>query len=705
MQQAAPLSPEAYADALLQSYLSPATDDAPAVWTAKYAEEVAKRRESALEKTLLYDRLLAEANVEASLFPPSSPSDTYVLLVAILTAAVAEDEKSALLYYLFKEHAGEADGDVFAEHVALSPSKRAEIDGYWGVDHALFASAIPYLKDARFLPIVAETLGGQHKHAALLLELYDVQGSLPATCGTPSEATLHQLALLLEALAQVRGLGTAWVACRQWLAAQPNAQALHNALYGVLLRYCFAPPRPDAIRALLALPLDADEEGRVQNYALTPGSAAPSHAAVAVDTLLLKLINEGRYVDAIHLDRRAAQLERSHAFGSDGSSQAARLRHRRKALVDGVWSILPAVQRDALVADLGPEPMAEEAQPAAPERPQTPLSASLSAAPAKASPDARLLYTAVHLPSLGQKRGATPALRESDAPLRSSSPFAGWKRAAPRETQKEAPRPLEPGWGVPIPKMAQDVAMDEARAVEEDMDDALDEAEAVNEDEPMADEADEADEADADDEPVDDEPVDVDEPADEPEDEHADPSPSPEVPRRRRGSRRAAKKANEALRMTLRSEDPPVPGGFPMEAAPARRTRRTSRAPEEGLTASASMYPTAQSPAPRLPRSATQGDVAYPQASLARLEALHDHRPIARRTRAQTAELESHGSQASDVGDLSDFAHDEPATPSRRRRRASPVATPQRVTRSSRRLKDGTTPGTPRSVPRRRDGK
>lgn len=554
----------------------------------------------------------------------------------------------------------------------------------------LTQSAIPYLKDARFLPIVAETLGGQHKHAALLLELYDVQGSLPAMCGASSEASLHQLALVLEALAQVRGLGTAWVACRQWLAAQPNAQALHNALYGVLLRYCFVPPRPDAIRALLALPLDADEEGRVQNYALTPGSAAPSHAAVAVDTLLLKLINEGRYVDAIHLDRRAAQLERSHAFGSDGSSQAARLRHRRKALVDGIWSILPAVQRDALAADLGPEPMAEEAQPAAPERPQTPLSASLSAAPAKASPDARLLYTAVHLPSLGQKRGATPALRESDTPLRSSSPFAGWKRAAPRDTQRDAPRPLEPGWGVPIPKMAQDVAMDEAHAAKEDMDDVLDEAEAEKEDEPMADEADE---------PVDDEPV------DEPVDEPADPSPSPEVPRRRRASRRAAKKANEALRLTLRSDDPPIPGGFPVEAAPVRRTRRTSRAPEEGLTASASMYPTAQSPAPRLPRSATQGDVAYPQASLARLEALHDHRPIARRTRAQTAELESHGSQASDVGDLSDFAHDEPATPSRRRRRASPVATPQRVTRSSRRLKDGTADGTPRSAPRRREGK
>lgn len=66
MQQAAPLSPEAYADALLQSYLSPATDDAPAVWTAAYAAEVAERRARAFEKTLLYDRLLAEANVEGT---------------------------------------------------------------------------------------------------------------------------------------------------------------------------------------------------------------------------------------------------------------------------------------------------------------------------------------------------------------------------------------------------------------------------------------------------------------------------------------------------------------------------------------------------------------------------------------------------------------------------------------------------------------
>ena len=151
----------------------------------------------------------------------------------------------------------------------------------------------------------------------------------------------------------------------------------------------------------------------------------------------------------------------------------------------------------------------------------------------------------------------------------------------------------------------------------------------------------------------------------------------------------------EALRKALRpsddADDPAIPGGFPLAVedaapapSPARRTRRSSRVSGDALSASASLSALASPAGGRMPRSATHADVvAYPQASLARLEALHDARPIARRTRAQTAELESHGSQASDGGDA--------------------PATPQPRTRTTRRLRTGggATPGTPRSARRR----
>lgn len=582
-------------------------------------------------------------------------------------------------------------------------------------------SAVCQLRGATLLPVVAEMLGKDPAHAALLLELYDVNGSLPTAVGTPSDTTLLQLRLLVEALATVRGLGAAWHACRAWLAAQPDEAYMHDVLYGTLLQHCFAPPRREAIQALLALPLDAPEEQRLQDYALAPGHAAPHEAAVVVDTLLLKWINEGRYLDAIHLDRRAAQMERTHAFHA--SSDAARVRHRRKALIDGVWSILPAVQRDALAADLGPEPMRVDDAPAQPEappaRPQTPLSASLGAARAPSSA-ARTLAKPTRTPSRSAAKGAA-SLRDAPSPLRSNSPFAGWKRAAAGSVPSPA-REREPAWGLPIPsaparppapdvgEAAADAEMDEEvpaalHAEHEPMDDGGEADGGADDDVPesvVPDEVSDAAMPEADD---------AEESApDGTEDEReAEREPTPEAPRRRRGARRAAQRANVALRKALRTdEEPAIPGGFPLsaEAAPApsparaARPRRSSRVAGDALPSSASLSALA-SPAGRVPRSATQADVAYPQASLARLEALHDTRPIARRTRAQTAELESHGSQASD-GE----APEAPATPARRRRRSpAPLATPQLLTRSARRLRDGSAPGTPRSVGRRRSEK
>lgn len=729
--QPAPWSPEAYADVLLQTYLSPATDTDPAVWSEAYAADVAQRRKRGVDRKLLFDRLLIEAGIErtsrahpGTLFPPAAPSETYVLLVAILTSSLDAPQKHALIYYLALEfdhvetRASDAAGartdartpraDALADALPVAPHLRTEMDGYWAADHGAFASAVCQLRGATLLPIVAEMLGQDKQHASLLLELYDVQGLLPASVGAaPSDTALVQLRLLVEALAHVRGIGAAWHACRAWIAAQPDATYMHDALYRVLLQHCFAPPNRAAIQALLALPLHADEEERIQAYALAPGHTSPRDAAVVVDTLLLKWVHEGRYADALHLDRRAAQRERTHAFHH--TAEAARLRQRRKALLDGVWSILPAVQRETLAAPHGAEPMAEDDAAHAPApAPRSPT--ALPRAPAPTSPDVRRA-PAARTPSASHKKTSAASVRDAPSPLRSNSPFAGWKRAAAPDA---APSPArsrarEPGWGVPVPKApahAASVAVAEAEAdaADADMADVLD---AVPEAAPEAmDEADAEPEAPApapgasaasagrDDPDGGAPPTDAETKAD---DEVGDAAhaPSPEVPRRRRGARRAAQRANVALRKALRpsddADDPAIPGGFPLAVedaapapSPARRTRRSSRVSGDTLSASASLSALASPAGGRMPRSATHADVvAYPQASLARLEALHDARPIARRTRAQTAELESHGSQASDGGDA--------------------PATPQPRARTTRRLRTGggATPGTPRSARRR----
>ena len=110
-----------------------------------------------------------------------------------------------------------------------------------------------------------------------------------------------------------------------------------------------------------------------------------------------------------------------------------------------------------------------------------------------------------------------------------------------------------------------------------------------------------------------------------------------------------------------------IPGGFP---EPSRRHTRHS-----ALPTSSSMHDMREKSTPAFSRSTTQSSVAYPIGSLARLHALQDSEPIARRTRAARAEIESRGSQASggDVGDSDGVeAVQTPVRRSRRTRTKTP---------------------------------
>lgn len=153
------LSPEATADALLHTFLSPASDSAPATWSDAYADAVrARRRAAGPAAQLLVDRLLAEAGVDGTpsaaklttgaLFPPTSPSAAYVLLVAVLTSPTAtQAAKHGIVYYLALEHDGvqtahgaprHADAFTLARHIQLEIPVQLEVDSYWAMDHQLY---------------------------------------------------------------------------------------------------------------------------------------------------------------------------------------------------------------------------------------------------------------------------------------------------------------------------------------------------------------------------------------------------------------------------------------------------------------------------------------------------------------------------------------------------------------------------------------
>ncbi|WFD43548.1 hypothetical protein MPSI1_002210 [Malassezia psittaci] len=753
-------SAESFADVLLQTYLASDSQTGSEVWTPKYAADVQQRRDLGVDKKLLYDRLLMEAGIDRNLFPPNSSSDTYVLLVAILTASLEDNQKHALVYYLCLEsdhygaHASQASR--LAEYLPVSPALSTEIEGYWTADHGDFSSAVCQLRGATLLPVVAEMMGSNPQHAFNLLQLYEIQGAIPMCFGSPSDTSVKELKLILLALARVRGIGSAWRACRTWLAAQPHQKYLQKSLFDVLLSYCFAPKNSDAIRELLSFSLNKSEEYMIQDLALQPQNFTNYDSAVMVDTLLLKYVNEGRYVDAIQLDRRAAPIERANR--SRGDEKNTQLRHQRKHLMDGVWSLLPPIQRDALTADLGYTPITNEQESTKSQSSQTQSNLASQNA-SQNSPSRHAFSTSLQGTSPGPARKSSAAsVRDMPSPLRSNSPFAGWKRTALNQVIQSQPA-NQPRFGLPIPKSSistpskMPVGMDEVVSPA-DYDDQVSDAYPAEHDTMEEDSAenaqqegefylDQARQAESEKESLaqsqeyefesrgaKDKNHDATEESGSESETVSEQQASDafqEVPRRRRGTRRAAQRANVALRQTLRpSDEPTIPGGFPMQedgqelaSEPSsmsppptrRRSRRSSRAKEEPMPSSMSMSSMASTAKGRIRRSTTQADVSYPQASLARLEALHDARPIARRTRAQTAELESHGSQASDGETPSHSEEPSLATPSRRRtRRSSPraLSTPQQVTRSGRRLRNGVdamqnTPGTPRSVGRRRN--
>ena len=720
--QASGPSPEAQADALLLHFLSPLSDSDTPSWSDALSQAVKERRGLAVGGQLLVDRLLQEAGVSSSLFPPSSPSDAFVLMVEVLTSAAPDLLKSELMYYLGLEHnhiQATQHASAMAEYLHLPASNCTEVESYWAIDHGFFDRAVAGGRTSKFSSIMAESLSSS---PALLLEFYEVRGALPSIESSNDAASFHELSMIVAALARVEGLVSAWLMCRTILAAQPTdyAPSVRLHLFGTLLRLCFSPPDATLIRDLLNLPLKTDEEAFIESFAID--SLDQSHGALAMDTLLIKCVNQGRYIDAIHLDHRASRHERTLALSGQENEFYLRAKQRRSAFMDGVWAVIPVIQRDALHAQDVKEDISSEAThtndvnmdiaSSPPLRPHTPMSASLNSKDMQRthpfSPEVNLLRASIRVPtaSSSETRSASPAqkLTDQSAELRSSSPFSGWKQPGVLRQTHVSPKPA---WSLPVPRI-----MRTSKSYDLNVDIPVSTIDSNVQDNAKSD--------DADTDILKDTPV-LESNATEENDAVLD-SPR-EVPvRRRTGQRRSARQATKAIRKVMKPSDvkpePTIPGGFPMEEeeatvnpSPRRSTRRSrmnvaSKTVNE-MSTSLSMHPDTPSKSPsttsRIPRSSTTADITmYPQNSLARLEALSDVQPIARRTRAQVAELESQGSQSStDAISDTEAESNVLSTPSRRRTRserasAAALSSPQRVTRSARRLRDGSA-GTPRT--------
>jgi len=140
-----------------------------------------------------------------------------------------------------------------------------------------------------------------------------------------------------------------------------------------------ANPRPAALTQLVALPLSTFEESVLNDFVQKPPPEIKfSAVAVLQDLICVRLIQGGRYTEAIKLDRQ---------FVSTTSPKNLKVTHDRTKMIHDVYAALPSVERTLLDLELDPSSptkpqlvpknVSPERRKAIPQEPQdSPLSQS-----------------------------------------------------------------------------------------------------------------------------------------------------------------------------------------------------------------------------------------------------------------------------------------------------------------------------------------
>ncbi|KAJ9477360.1 ELYS domain-containing protein [Pseudozyma hubeiensis] len=349
------------------------------IWSSERVEFTAQRRSIVFGGSLFFDELLTFAGVDTSLYPPRSHQQLSELLTAIFTAATLDYLKQLLLvYYLLldldaysqrvslDQDAGSSLADStsaaerFADTYVVLPQFTDAMQGYWLLDNDNYEQAIPLLAVADFVPKIVRTLflpsqterRSDVTRAKLLLRF--IRTSNQTTTSPPgSEAFLQEVEMQIQALCFVSGPARALSEIRAITSTiQDDEQqrvSVRARLIFKVLEHCFAPPRPAAIQNLLACSLDPEEEVTLESFVLSPPAAmTATWSYVAADALIVRYISQGRYMDAVGLDRRLGpDVSQGHSTAKD-AQQRSKMMEQRKRMIAGAREILPEVQKELL---------------------------------------------------------------------------------------------------------------------------------------------------------------------------------------------------------------------------------------------------------------------------------------------------------------------------------------------------------------------
>lgn len=366
----------ALASDILPIFTSKASTES--IWSAERIAFINERRSIVHGQKLFFDELLCFASVDTSIYPPRSAEQLSSLLEAIFAATTLDYLKQlSLVYYLLLDldacvqrlandqgdasaDAGSSATEQFADTYVVLPQFTDAMQGYWLLDNDQYEQAVPLLAVADFIPKIVRTLylpapnekRSDVSRAKLLLRF--LRTSNQATSSPPgSEPFLQEVEIQIQALCFLSGPARAFAEIRALtFTIQDDEQqrvSVRARLIFKVLEHCFAPPRSAAIQNLLACSLDPEEEVTLESFVLSPPAAmTATWSYVAADVLIIRYISQGRYMDAVGLDRRLGpDVSQGHSTARD-AQQRSKMMEQRKRMIAGAREILPEVQKELL---------------------------------------------------------------------------------------------------------------------------------------------------------------------------------------------------------------------------------------------------------------------------------------------------------------------------------------------------------------------
>ncbi|KJA23117.1 hypothetical protein HYPSUDRAFT_163737 [Hypholoma sublateritium FD-334 SS-4] len=332
-------------------------------WQEPRPEQIRERRAAMLDG-LLFDVLLMSGGIEEPylVYPPDDPQSLQRLLDAIESSTYDTLKKDCLVYFLLKWH---QDGRerTFEEQRCIPPQFVALSDAYWHLDTGInVPRAVALLSDARlnrdYASKIMHAISISSDSAALIRRY--VQTAKPLLI-EPLDIECYALALADSSVME------AWQFIRTFSEGDP----MRARLLQKTLEWTVEPtPRPAALSQLLSLPLSTFEEDVFNAFVQKPTPSLKfSGVAILQDLMCVRLIQGGRYTEAIKLDR---------LFTSITLPRNLQLTKDRSKMVHDIFLALSSTERSMVELELDPNTRRRAllvSNPPSPVRKQAPAQA------------------------------------------------------------------------------------------------------------------------------------------------------------------------------------------------------------------------------------------------------------------------------------------------------------------------------------------